>query len=208
MQLYETTHEIRILGMSRCFGGVKMILYFIVMSIALSIDALGIGISYRLKGVTIPFRTKISIGVMTSGIMLGALLFGNIIHKGLPVQVSKTLGAVVLIVIGAVFIHNSLYQDEEITYDFNHSREIELLEGVLLAVALSADSIGAGIAVASSGPCSCFFGIMVGGVQLFFLFLADFFVNHIKMIRKFNNKICGIISGAMLVIIGLLRCFS
>ena len=189
-------------------GGAEMLIYFIIMSIALSVDALGIGISYRLNGVLIPLRTKIIIGVVTTAIMIGALMVGGLFHNGLPGQISKLLGAGVLIVIGIVFIRNSLFQDEEATYDFDHSREIGPLEGLLLAVALSADSVGAGIAVASTGVNSFFLGIMVGFMQLFFLSLAEYLVEHVPLVKRFNNKICGIVSGCLLILIGLLRCFG
>lgn len=185
-----------------------MLTYFIIMSIALSIDALGIGISYRLNGVLIPLKTKLIIGFITTGIMLGSLMIGNLFHHGLSGQISKYLGAGVLLLIGIVFIRNSLFQEENTTYDFDHSREIEPMEGILLAIALSADSIGAGIAVASTGVNSCLLGIMVGGMQLFFLFLAEFLVKHVKLIQRFNNRICGLISGILLVAIALLRCFG
>lgn len=185
-----------------------MLIYFIIMSIALSVDALGIGISYRLNGVLIPLRTKIIIGIVTTAIMMGALAIGGLFHNGLPGQISKVIGAGVLVVIGLVFIRNSLFQDEDTTYDFDHSRAIDPLEGFLLAVALSADSVGAGIAVASTGVNSIFLGIMVGFMQLFFLFLAEFLVERVPVVKKFNNKICGIVSGCLLIIIGLLRCIG
>lgn len=183
-----------------------MFIYFIIMSIALSVDALGIGISYRLNGVRIPLRSKLIIGIVTTAIMIGALMVGSLFHNGLPGQISKFLGAGVLILTGIIFIRNSLAQEEKETYDFDHSREIEVLEAILLAVALSADSIGAGIAVASTGMDSCMFGLMVGAMQLIFLFLADFLVEKVTSIQKFNQKVCGLISGCLLLIIGILRC--
>lgn len=184
-----------------------MLVYFIMMSIALSIDALGIGISYRLKGVLIPLRTKIIVGITTTVIMYVALTVGTVFHDGLPGQFPNLLGAMILIVIGLVFLRNSLGPEEKVAYDFNDSRTIEPIEGLFLAIALSADSFGAGIAVASTGIRSYVLACMVGGMQLFFLFLAECLVEHVPYVQQMSRKLCGYISGSLLLIIGLLRLF-
>ncbi len=185
--------------------GYIMIWYMICMSVALSVDALGIGISYRMNGVQIPIRTKMIIGVITTVIMVLALGMGTLFHHILPDQVSKWSGAGALILVGILLIRNTFHNKGEVTYDFDRSRTIEPLEGILLAIALSTDSIGAGVAVASAGVNSCFFGLLVGFMQLFFLFLADYLVTCIPNIQKCNKTFCGILSGLLLIFIGGVR---
>lgn len=185
-----------------------MFAYLLVTSIALSIDALGIGISYRLKGVVIPLRTKIVIGVLTSVFMIGALLIGTLFHNSLPGQFAKYIGSGILLLTGFIFLKNSMSKKEQKTLDLDHSRAIEPLEGVLLTLALSTDSIGVGIALASTGINSYFLGILVGFMQVCFLFLADFLVRYVTAIGRFDAKIGEGISGGLLLLIGLLRFFG
>ena len=113
-----------------------------------------------------------------------------------------------MIGIGIIFMYNSIFKDEEAAYDFNHSRKIEPIEGAFLAIALSVDSIGAGIAIATSGLSCWYLGIMSGVTQFFLLVLADYLVKHIKVIQNISNKICGVLAGILLVLIGVLRCFA
>lgn len=156
-----------------------MFAYLLVTSIALSIDALGIGISYRLKGVVIPLRTKIVIGILTAVLMIGALLIGTLFHNGLPENIAKYIGSGILILTGCIFMKNGLSKKEQKTLDLDHSRAIEPMEGVL-----------------------------VGLMQVFFLFLADFLIRYVTAIARFNAKIGERISGGLLILIGLLRFFG
>ena len=57
------------------------------------------------------------------------------------------LGLLILFLMGAIFIHNGLTNGEANDYDINDSKKIESGESILLAVALSADSISVGMAV-------------------------------------------------------------
>lgn len=185
-----------------------MILYIILMSISLSIDALGIGICYRLKGVSISFGTKVIMGAVSAIIMMGSLLLGTGLNQILPPTVSKIVGVSTLVLIGVAFMRNSLFGGEDTTYDLDHSRNIEAMEGVLLAFALSADSIGAGVAAASTGLSSLSIAIFIGIMQICFLCIGDLLVEHVKFIRKMDSKVSGLFSGILLVVIGVLRWFS
>lgn len=185
-----------------------MIYFMIVLSISLSIDALGIGISYRLKGVKIAISAKIIIGMVSALIMFGAVYIGKELNKVLPEDVSHIVGIGILIFIGVSFIRNSLFGGEDTTYDLDKSRKIEGIEAVLLAVALSADSISAGIAAASSGSTNGAIAIFVGIMQITFLQLGETLVEKADFFKKIDSKICGIISGFILILIAILRWIS
>lgn len=185
-----------------------MLAYLLLTSIALSIDALGIGISYRLRGVLIPLRTKFVIGILTTVIMLGALLVGTLFYNGFSGQWTKTIGAAILIGTGLFFLKHSFSEKKEATLDIDHSRVIEPFEGILLTLALSTDSIGVGIAMASIGLNSYLLGALVGGMQLIFLFLADILVKYVKTIHHFNAKLGEGLSGGLLILIGVIRYFG
>lgn len=188
--------------------GDQMLLNIIVISISLSIDALGIGVSYKLKGVTIPNGAKIIIGIVSSLIMWVAVLLGETVNRYLPENVCKIFGVSILVLMGVAIIRNSIFGSSEAVYDRDKSLKIEGMEAILLGIALSADSISAGIAVATLGLGSIFIPLGVGLMQMFFLYLGDFVVSKSRMLQNMNSKVCGFFSGSLLILIALIRGIS
>ena len=181
--------------------------FIFIMAVSLSIDALGIGISYNIKGIRIPRYTKLIIGFVSAIIMQGALSIGSYFYSIMPTQVMKLVGVCILILIGVEFIRNSLFGGGDTTYDFDQSRAIDPLEGVFLSIALSADSISAGIAAASTGLTSMWVSILVGVMQVVFLEIAELLVKKSSFTKRIDSKLCGIFSGTLLIVIGFLRWF-
>lgn len=183
-----------------------MLFNILVISIALSIDALGIGISYRLKGVKISCLAKSIIGILSGFIMLGSLFMGKVMLKIVPNEVAQIFGTVVLLMIGLSFIRNSLFQKNGKTYDFDQSKEIELGEAAILGVALSADSISAGVAISTIGLSSFWIPIVVGFMQVILLYLGELFVEKCNFFKeKTQSKACGVFAGALLILMAILR---
>lgn len=182
-----------------------MLFNIIVISISLSIDALGIGIAYGLKNVRIPVIAKIIIGIISSGIMWISLIVGGYINKVLPPDITKIVGVGILIVMGVIYIRNSLFSDEEATYDLDKSSGIEVFEAVILAFALSADSVSTGVAVASLGIGNLWIPVVVGVMQVCFLSLGGIVIRKYISTKRINSKVCGVFSGALLILIAILR---
>lgn len=177
----------------------------IAISISLSLDALGIGISYKLKGVKITTTAKLVIGVVSILIMWAALEVGELLIQVVPCEVANIVGIVVLIIIGLTFIRNALYGGDEAKYDFNNSKKIDFVEAAALGFALSADSVSAGIAAVTMGLGGAIIPFMVGGMQVMFLCLAEILLEECHVIQKMNKKVCGVFSGCLLIMIALLR---
>ncbi len=93
-----------------------------------------------------------------------------------------------------------------ISSDLDNSKVIEKNEAIYLALALSLDSICVGITSTSFGLASLLFPILVPLFQFIFLNVG---INLGKVIVKYNTsfKKWNIISGILLVVIGLLRSF-
>ncbi len=93
-----------------------------------------------------------------------------------------------------------------ISSDLDNSKVIEKNEAIYLALALSLDSICVGITSTSFGLASLLFPILVPLFQFIFLNVG---INLGKGIVKYNTsfKKWNIISGILLVVIGLLRIF-
>lgn len=185
-----------------------MLLSLFLLALTLSIDALGIGIAYAVKGVKIPVKAKLIIGIISVLIMWGSALIGQGMNQVLPQWCTKYLGLLILFLMGAVFIRNSLCSSEAGDYDFNASKKIESGESVLLAVALSADSISVGMAIGALGMPWFTLGIFVGILQILFLGIGLFTAGKGRKFIHIDYKISGMLSGILLILIGIIRLFS
>ncbi|MDO5294584.1 MAG: manganese efflux pump [bacterium] len=180
----------------------------ILISISLSLDALGIGISYKLKGVRITHMAKFVVGLVSVLIMWGSLKLGEAVKYFMPPQVANILGISILVLIGLTFIRNALFGTEKTTYDFNKSKNIDIWEAVILGIALSADSISAGIAAVTMGLGSMIIPFCVGGMQVIFLYIGDILLERVGIVRRMSRKLCGVLSGCLLLVIALIRIIS
>ena len=176
-----------------------------VISVSLSIDALGIGISYRLKGVDITHSAKFTIGLVSVLVMWISLSLGKIMLQVFPADVAKIIGCSILGLMGLSFLRSALFGKENATYDFNQSKKIELWEAIVLGFALSIDSVSAGIAAASMGLGSDWIPLCVGVMQVMFLYLADILITKTRITKHINRRICGACSGILLLIIASMR---
>lgn len=198
-QIRNKKHRLRIKGNR------KMLLKLWIISVSLSIDALGIGMSYRLKGVKIPLLAKIIVGVMVTGVSCVALLIGNKIVEYLPENLLKVVTAVLLVMIGMVFIRKGMHKDTAAFCDINESATIEPCEAILLGIGLSMDSVATGIAVVAIGIQHILLPILIGVNHILFLVIGECMGEKTMAMAGKSQRICNIFSGGLLVIIGILH---
>ena len=182
-----------------------MLLKLWIISVSLSIDALGIGMSYRLKGIRISLLAKMIVGIMVSSVSYGAFLIGNKIVTYFPEDVLKVIVTAFLVLIGIVFIRKGLYGDEEVFCDMDASSNIEPCEAILLGIGLSMDSIGTGIAVVAIGIQDILLPVLIGVNHILFLVLGEWIGEKTMKLAGKSQKICGVFSGIVLIIIGILH---
>lgn len=185
-----------------------MLISMILLAFTLSIDALGIGIAYTIRGVYITNSAKLIIGIVSIVVMRLSALLGAYLHYLFPGRATTYFGAAILIVMGIIFIAKSFHISEEVPYDLDHSSSIEGREAILLGIALSADSISAGIAIASLGVSGLAISLMVGTLQYLFLVLGNTLVTKVKHVKKLNAKFCSIFSGIIFIAIAVVRLLS
>ena len=114
-------------------------LQIIVIAISLSIDALGIGIAYPLRGVKLDIAAKGIIGLISCIVMYLSIFVGKQMTKIIPADVLMILGTSLLVLMGVIYIRNSLFSDEEANYDFFKEHPKELIHHS--AIVLSIDEI-------------------------------------------------------------------
>lgn len=219
------------------------ILSGILLAISLSMDALGIGVSYGLRGKKVPLLPKVIISLISLAFTAAAIGIGNIIVLFLPDQLAKLIGSGMLGVLGVVIIIQALSKKEgevepepegqrpqrkiwkialkplgltikiirnEIYGNGSKAYSAAIMgirESLYMGVALSIDSFGAGISSAVSGINNFFVPVMVGLCQFIFLSLGIFCGQKLTSIKKADPKIFMLLSGAILVVLAIIRYF-
>ena len=164
-----------------------MLFTIILLALSVSIDALGIGITYGLRKTSISTPAKFILFIVSFAFVCISVSFGYFLASLFPTNIIK-------------IIRNP------ISSDLNNSKIIEKNESIYLAFALSLDSICVGITSSSFGIYSLLFPILVPLFQFLFLnvgiILGKKIVLYNTSIKKWN-----ILSGILLIIIGILRIF-
>lgn len=175
-----------------------------IIPISLSIDALGVGFSYRLRGVRITGGAKLIVGFLTSGAMAASMVAGKALAAFLPADVMNIFGTALLVLIGLAMIRNALF-GEDAFYDFDKSKKIELGEAVVLGLALSADAASCGLALSVVTWGSFWLPILSGLMQMAFLWAGEFLYEKGVKSRVSGQKGMGAFAGGILVLMALLK---
>lgn len=211
-----------------------MLLNYFILAISLSLDSLGIGITYGLRKTTISKFSKIILFCMSLFITFISINIGNLLNKVLSSSVSNFLGIVILIAMGIWVIHQSLNKDVKlrkenkkkvynffikslgltikiirnpIETDIDNSKTIDAKEALLLGLATSMDSMCSGIGISILGTNSILFPILVASFQMLFISVGGFFGKKLMLISKLPSNIWSIISGVVLILIAISRIF-
>ena len=206
-----------------------MLITIILLALSVSIDSFGIGITYGLRKTSLSTPAKFIL-FFVSLLFVGISTFGYFLISILPTNVIKIISVVLLCLMGILIIYEAMNTNEKKEYkshkiflkslgitiqiirnpissDLNNSKVIEKNEALYLALALSLDSICVGITSSSFGIYSLLFPILVPLFQFIFLnvgiILGKRIVLYNTSLKKWN-----IISGILLIIIGVLRCIG
>lgn len=212
-----------------------MFFSYCLLALCVSIDSLGIGITYGLKNTNISNLAKLILFMFSIFVTTLSLFLGNIIKSVFPNYISSFIGCLLLCLMGAWIIFQSLKNDrnyKDITNlnfdkknitqffikslgitvqiirnpnysDLDNSNNIDCKEAFFLAIALSLDSIGVGIGSSIIGINSLLFPILVSSFQLVFLSIGKLLGLRIKDISNIPDNIWSIISGLLLIFMGI-----
>lgn len=206
--------------------GVYMLFNLCLIAICVSLDSLGIGLTYGLKNTKISLHAKLILFIISIIITSISIILGNFICKIFEPIFSKILGCLLLCFMGLWIIIQSITNNKEQTKkeyhffikflgitiqiirdpnysDLNKSNKIEGKEALYLGTALSLDSIGIGIGSSIMGINSFLFPLLASTFQLFFLSIGSFLGKKIKNISNIPENIWSIISGCLLIFVGI-----
>ncbi len=200
----------------------------IFLAITLSIDALGIGISYGVRGINIPLFSKFIISIQTFLIITISLFLGNVVFSFFPTAIRNYTGVIILIALGVFMIIEAYLPKKEKTEtvrtfsikqagitikiiksppvcDFNKSNKIEPFEALYLGLALSIDSFGVSFGSGAFGVFSIFLPLFAVFFQILFLSIGISSGRKISNISKLSENTWITVSGCILIFMGILK---
>ena len=188
-----------------------MLLGIILLGVTLSIDSIFVGINYGIKGTKVPFLSLIVILAFSTLYAGISILFGCGLKALLNTYVIKIIGTQILFALGVNMIINSLKKEKQNSKkistgliktidmsaqvfqnpnvgDIDISGVIDRKEAFFLTLALSADSLVAGIAGGMFSFSVWLFSVVIGLFQTLFLCLGLFVGNLFKKQTRLNDR--------------------
>ena len=182
-----------------------MLLNYILLSLCVSIDSLGIGITYGVRNTRISFISKFILFIISILLTSISVFLGNSLSLFLTDNITKIIGFLILEGMGIWIIAQAL--KDNLSFDLDNSQNIDFKEAIFLGIALSLDSIGIGIGSGAFGLSFIIFPILVASFQFIFLSTGKLLGIYIKNISNIPNNIWNIIAGILVIIIGFGKFF-
>ena len=173
----------------------------IILAIALSLDALGMGISCGLRRQRLGFFAYASLFVISAIVMGAATFFGSFLTRFLSADAAMYASAFWLVALGVWISFSALTKKET---QENIPQNITKRGAIQLALILSLDSIGAGLAAASLGISVVALPFLVAIFQISFLAIGTQIPGWLRL-KTTHQRRWSVASGAILVAMGLLR---
>ena len=209
-----------------------MILNALILALSASIDSLGVGITYGLKKTKISISSFFILFILSIIITSLSVSIGNIITLFISTYVTKLIGAFVLFGIGIFIIYEATLKKEKktkkaktnhreynifikflgltiniikdpISSDIDKSNRIDIKEAIFLGLAMSIDSISIGFGASAIGINNVIFPLLISFFQIIFLSIGRIIGNNISDVSKLPKNIWSIISGILLICIGI-----
>ncbi|MCL2620803.1 MAG: hypothetical protein FWD97_07730 [Defluviitaleaceae bacterium] len=166
-----------------------------VLAVALSFDALGMGVSCGLRRHRLGLRTYLIVFAVSVFVLGVAEFLGGIFADVLPEGTATIAAAVWVTSLGLWILINSFRCKGEYA---------PILSEWQLALMLSLDSLGVGLATASLGFDVFLLPLLAAGFQVFFL-MAGYYLSGIFKKLGHRQRMWTVLSGLILIAMGLSR---
>ncbi|MFD1848671.1 sporulation membrane protein YtaF [Oceanobacillus bengalensis] len=168
-----------------------------LLVIAVSVDGLGVGITYGMQKIRVPFIAIFIIMLCSGAVLLTSMSLGNILETLISAETAKTIGGCILISLGIFSLVNTIRSNirdkkekASVFYSKNRFSEIKTVlatpdkadldrsgtisvnEALLLGFALALDAFGAGIGASLLGYSPVLTAFLIAGMSGGFLFLG------------------------------------
>ena len=187
--------------------------YSLLLAFSLSIDALGIGISYGMRKIKFPLPSALLLAGETFVLIYLFMLLGHGLSWLIPADISVFFANGFLFCFGfwlclQGFRHvpeasSILHQPS--SCDLDQSKTLDPKEALLLGLVLSLDSFGVGVSASVSGMNVSFLPILTGMFQTVFLAVGAGVGKHFSTRTHIKENTWTILSGTLLIGLSLSR---
>ena len=181
-----------------------MLLNCILLALSVSIDSLGIGISYGIKHTKISKISNFTLFSISFLMTSFSIFIGNSISSLLSEKFSILIGSLLLIFLGIYGIYKNI-SNKTTNYDFNNSNEIDKKEAIFLGLALSIDSFCVGLGSGIIGITGFVYPLFAALFHTIFINCGNIIAYSASKRIKLSDKCLAIFSGFVLILIGLIR---
>lgn len=208
-----------------------------LLALSLSMDALGVGVTYGMGKIKIKYHARLIIFSLSFLFTAASVFLGARLSEILPGHSAKFVGVIMLILLGIYIIYNSMVKggkekkpqkkDESqrrifkffiktwgITVqiikdpeagDRDKSNSIDPVEALYIGLALSVDSLCAGVAGAAIGITSVALPLLTALSQVGFISAGELIGKKIAGRAGKGNKIFSALPGVLLILLAVLR---
>ena len=201
----------------------------ILLALAVSLDSFSVGFTYGLRKMRIPFKSIVIIACCSAMTLTIAMLIGHLLQQVVSSEFAGKMGGVILIILGVWVIYQFFRPEKEkdilphekviinleikslglvihilkkpMSADFDKSGTITGVEAIMLGLALSLDSFGAGIGAAMLGYSPGYLALAVALLSSLLVFLGiklGSYLSQITWLQRFT-----FLPGILLIIIGV-----
>ncbi len=202
----------------------------LLFAFAVSLDGFGVGISYGVRRIRIPFFSLLIICLSSAIAITLSMLFGGVISRFFDPIVGQRIGAVIILLVGIYLVFQALHSTyssrsketketkrikleifqigivieilrRPVTADIDKSGTISALEALLLGFALAMDALGAGFGAAVAGFKVWLTPLLVAGCKLLMVSSGLALGRNLGAFKL--GKSIHIVPGLILILIGL-----
>jgi putative sporulation protein YtaF len=201
----------------------------LILAFALSLDSFSVGFTYGLRQMVLPLKSILIIATCSAVSMMLSVSIGHGLARILSPTITASLGGIILILLGAGVLYQFFRPEKEkeqqdcekiivnfeikslgiainilkkpMSADFDHSGTITGIEALMLGLALSLDSFGAGIGAAMLGFSPYYLALAVAVMSSLFVFLgikSGTLLHRFEWVQKLT-----FLPGILLIIIGI-----
>jgi putative sporulation protein YtaF len=204
----------------------------LLFAVALSTDGFLAGVAYGAKQIKMPVRSLIIISFISITVLLVSMYLGKFICRFITPHQAMVGGALILMLMGAYYLVDAMRRNfnelhdvpedkpvmvlnikflgviiqilrEPSSADADASGEITGYEAVLLGIALSMDSLAAGVGLALSGHNIFMTALSVGMVQFLLVSIGIMLGSTLDSARF--KKIAANLPGLILILVGFAK---
>ena len=185
-----------------------MILEYILLALSASIDALSLGITYGIKKTKMSNTANIIIFIIVFCCSTVAILVGHFLSLLFSPMFSILLGSFLLILLGLYNIYKGIKNSNTfINFDIDNSNYIDNKEAIAIGLAVAVDASCVSMSAGIIGYISFILPVFMGFFHTFFVNCGNFVAKGVVERLNVPSNVLSIISGILLVLIGVLRIF-